>query len=412
MVSNFICYKDLEDLLERGNMRYFDSQKTQIHINLSHLGHNVRVLKKHLGPHFFYPVVKTDAYGHDLSLVVPALEKEGVDAFVVSSVEDGVYVRSLLKRDIPILIFTADYSHDEIQACFDSRLTPVIGQMSDFFKFKNIHKHLDIHLKFNTGLHCYGFSTCEAEFIKNQLSQNSYLHLKGVSTHLAKSYDAGLEGGCTFLQQKEFSKVQKIFGHQNYHYQNSACLLLEGNIGIGARPGIALYGVKPPTHKDVSIDLKPVMSFETKLITIRKIEKGMSVSYGHEWTAKRPSTIGLIPVGYSDGLKRHLNHQQMYFLIEGQKVPQVGVIRMNCCLVDLTDIKANVQIGTKVVIFGLSQKVYLPIEEQAGKLDMTCYELLTSIRPNLIRVPKETEKEINFKPASTYKQTQNREKTF
>ena len=382
------------------------TQKTQVHINLSHLAHNVRVLKTHLGPHSFYPVVKTDGYGHNASLVVPILEKENIDAFVVSSVDEGVYVRSLLKKPIPILIFTADYSYDEIQACFDSHLTPVIGQMSDFFKFKNMNKNLDIHLKFNTGLHCYGFSIKEAEFIKNQLNKISHLHLKGVSTHLANSYDAGLEGGCTFLQQKEFSKVQKIFGNQNYHYQNSACLLLQGDIGIGARPGIALYGIIPPTHKTVSIDLKPVMSFETRLINIRNIEKGMSVSYGHEWTAKRPSTIGLIPVGYSDGLKRHLNNQQMYFLIEGQKVPQIGVIRMNCCLVDLTDIKANVQIGTKVVIFGMSQKTYLPIEEQARKLSMTSYELLTSIRPNLIRIS--IEKETNLKPTSIYKQTQNK----
>ena len=374
-------------------MEYFNSQKIQIYINLSHLVHNVRVLKKHLGPSFFCPVVKTDGYGHNLSVIIPTLEKEDIDAIAVSSVDDGVYVRSLLKRPLSILIFTADYSHGEVQACFDYQLTPVIGQMSDFYKFKTIHKHLDIHLKFNTGLHCYGFSIQEAEFIKNQLDKNPYLNLKGVSTHLAKSSDAGIKDGCTFLQQKEFSKVQKIFGHQNYHYQNSACLLLQGDIGIGARPGIAMYGVIPPTHRPVSIDLKPVMSFETKLIHIRKIEEGASVSYGHEWTAKRPSTIGLIQVGYSDGLKRHLSPHQIHFLIEGQRVPQIGVIRMNCCLVDLTDIKADLQIGTNVVIFGKSQKSYLSIEEQASKLSMTAYELLTSIRSNIVRIP--IEKEMN-----------------
>ena len=374
-------------------MGYFNSQKTQVHVNLSHLVHNVKVLKKHLGPSFFCPVVKTDGYGHNLSVIIPILEKEDIDAIAVSSFDEGVYVRSLLKRSLPILIFTADYSHEEVQACFEHQLTPVIGQMSDFYKFKNVHKHLDIHLKFNTGLYCYGFSVCEAEFIKSQLTKNSYLHLKGVSTHLAKSYDAGMKDGCTFLQQQEFSKVQKVFGHQNYHYQNSACLLLEGDIGIGARPGIALYGVAPPTHRPVSVDLKPVMSFETRLVHIRKIEKGTSVSYGYEWTAKRTSTIGLIPVGYSDGLKRHLTPHQMYFLIEGERMPQIGVIRMNCCLVDLTDIKTDLQIGTKVVIFGRSQKAYLSIEEQASKLSMTSYELLTSIRSNIVRIP--TGKEIN-----------------
>ena len=147
------------------------------------------------------------------------------------------------------------------------------------------------------------FSVQEATFIKNQLNQSPYLHLRGVSTHLASSYDAGVRGWVYFSATTRIFKSTKIFGHQNYHYQNSACLLLQGDIGIGARPGIALYGVAPPTHKPVSVDLKPVMSFKTKLISIREIEKGMSVSYGHEWTAKRPSTIGLIPVGYSDGLK-------------------------------------------------------------------------------------------------------------
>ena len=384
-------------------MGYFNSEKTQVHINLSHLAHNARVLKKHLGSSFYCPVVKTDGYGHNLSLIIPILEKEDIDAIVVSSIDEGVCVRSLLKRNLTILVFAADYSRSEVQACFDHQLTPVIGQMSDFYKFKNAHKHLDIHLKFNTGLYCYGFSVEEAEFIKNQLSNNSYLQLKGVSTHLAKSYDAGVKGGCTFLQQKEFSQIQKIFGDQNYHYQNSACLLLQGDIGIGARPGIALYGIIPPTCRPVSIDLKPVMSFETRLVNIRKIKKGTSVSYGHEWTAKRSSTIGLIPVGYSDGLKRHLSPHQMYFLVEGQRAPQIGVIRMNCCLLDLTDIKTDLQIGTKVVIFGRSQNAYLSVEEQAGKLSMTAYELLTSIRPNIVRIPVESKKwqgRAGFEPAT------------
>ena len=100
----------------------------------------------------------------------------------------------------------------------------------------------------------------------------------------------------------------------------------------------------------------------------------------------------------------------MYFLIEGQKVPQIGVIRMNCCLVDLTDIKANVQVGTEVVIFGMSQKTYLPIEDQANKLSMTCYELLTSVGSHLVRVP--IEKEVNFNLRSIYKQTQNKSAYF
>ena len=361
--------------------------KAQIYINLSHLVHNVRLLKKHLGPYFFCPVVKANAYGHGLSLVVPTLENENIHAFCVSSVQEGIQVRSLLKQAIPILVFTADYNIDEIYACFDSDLTPVIGQMSDLLRFKSIHKKINIHLKFNTGLNCYGFSTKEANWVKNQLYKSPYLNLIGVATHLAKSYDAGSDEGCTALQQKEFSSVQKIFGHQNYHYQNSACLLLQGDIGVGARPGIALYGVIPPTYRSVSIDLKPVMSFETQLINIRKIEKGACVSYEHQWKAKRPSTIGLIPIGYADGLRRYLKDHQIHFLIEGQKVAQIGVIRMNCCLVDLTDLKANVQIGTKVVILGISHKEQISAQQLAYELSITPYELLTGIRSDIVRIP-------------------------
>lgn len=361
--------------------------KSKVQINLSHLAHNTRLLKKHLGPHFFCPVVKANAYGHGLPLIIPALENENINAFCVSSVQEGIQVRSLLKKAIPILVFTADYSAEEIHACFESDLTPVIGQMSDLFRFKNVHKKINIHLKFNTGLNCYGFSIEEAKLVKNYLQENPYLNLVGVATHLAKSYDAGLKDGCTALQQKEFLSIQKVFGDQNYHYQNSACLLLEGDIGIGARPGIALYGVIPYTHRSVSIDLKPVMSFETQLINIIKIKKGSCVSYEHQWKAERPSTIGLIPIGYADGLRRYLGKHQIHFLIEGQKAAQIGVIRMNCCLVDLTDIKANVQIGTKVIILGPSDGKQISAQQLAYQLSITPYELLTGIRSDLIRIP-------------------------
>lgn len=360
-------------------------KKTQIKINLSHLRHNVRLLKQHLGPYFFCPVVKANAYGHGLSLIIPCLETENIDALCVSSIEEAVHVRSLLQRPIPILIFTAHYDLEDIQACWDHHLTPVIGQISDLLKFQALHKPLNIHLKFNTGLNCYGFSIKEAEFVKETIAKSPYLHITGIATHLAKSYDAGCPDGCTALQEKAFRKVQKVFGQQNYHYQNSGCLVLQGNIGIGGRPGLAIYGVMPYTYKPVSMDLKPVMSFETQIIQLQNVTKNMSVSYEHKWTAQRPSTIGLIPIGYADILKRNIEGRHIHFLIKGQLVPLIGVIRMNCCLLDLTDIQGDIQIGEKVVIFGKSENKHISIYNLVHKSGLTPYEIFTSIRSNTPR---------------------------
>lgn len=359
--------------------------KTCIKINTAHLRHNVKVLKKHLGPYFFCPVVKVNAYGHGLPLIARCLESENIDAFCVSSFEEGVQVRRSLYKPIPILVFTADYNPDEVRACREYHLTPVIGQTSDLFKFQDLRHKLDVHLKFNTGLNCYGFSTKDAQFVKDYLMDNPFLKVTGIATHLAQSYDAGQTDGCTAMQEKEFSKVQRVFGEQNYHYQNSACLLLQGNIGVGGRPGLALYGILPYTHRSVKMDLKPVMSFQTQVISIRHIEKGMSVSYEHQWTAQRKSIIGLIPIGYADALKRNLEGRQIHFLIKGQLAPLIGVIRMNCCLLDLTDVKGHIEVGERVVIFGESEDQQLSIKDLASQSGLTPYEMFTSIRSDIPR---------------------------
>ena len=262
---------------------------------------------------FFCPVVKVNAYGHGLSLIVQALQNENIDAFCVASVDEAVQCRSFLTKPIPIIIFTADYTSYEIQACLDYNLTPVIGQMTDLIRFQSASFKLNIHLKFDTGLHCHGFSIDEMSTIKEQLAQSPYLNLTGVATHLAKAYDAGLKDGYSFIQQKQFIQIQKLFGPQNYHYQNSACILLQKDITCGGRPGIALYGVLPYTHKPVSVDLRPVMSFQTHLINIRKIKKGVAVSYEHQWTAKRDSCDWLDSHRLCRWLKKKLNQRENLF---------------------------------------------------------------------------------------------------
>ena len=361
-------------------------QKTQIKLNLSNLRHNVRLLKKHLGPYFFCPVVKSNAYGHGLTPIIQCLETEDIDAFCVSSVEEGMQVRFLLQRPIPIIVFTTDYDNEDVKACLDCHLTPVLCQPADLLRWKGIRQKHNIHLKFNTGLNCYGFSIKEAPTLKSECTSHPYLHLTGIATHLAQSYDAGSTDGCTAQQEKQFLEVQKVFGPHNYHYQNSACLVQQGNIGIGGRPGLAIYGILPFTHHPVAMDLKPVMSFETQIIQIRTIEKGESVSYQQEWTAQRKSTIGLIPIGYADALKRNLEGRSVYFLIKGQRTPLIGVIRMNCCLLDLTDIKGLIEVGEKVLIFGSSRRQQLSVQDLANQSGFTPYEIFTSLRSDIPRI--------------------------
>ena len=153
---------------------------------------------------------------------------------------------------------------------------------------------------------------------------------------------------------------------------------------------LASYGCRPETSFPVTCNLKPVMQLESCLLSFQEIKAGESVSYSSTWTAERDSLIGVVQIGYADGLKRCLSNK-VSFLVAGQRVPQVGNICMDYCMVDLTKVRDQVKEGQQVVIFGQQADKIISVEEVASLASTIPYEILTSIASRVNRQYKEDE---------------------
>ena len=157
------------------------------------------------------------------------------------------------------------------------------------------------------------------------------------------------------------------------------------------RPGIAAYGSLPDKGFSTACDLQPVMELKSHLVCLQEVKRGESVSYSGRWIASQDSLVGVVQIGYADGLLRSLSNKAE-FLVAGQRVAQVGNICMDYCMVDLTKVRHLVEIGDPVVIFGQQADKLIAVEELAAAAGTIPYEILTSLAPRVHRVYQEDEK--------------------
>ena len=160
------------------------------------------------------------------------------------------------------------------------------------------------------------------------------------------------------------------------------------------RPGISLFGSMPSPVLIPVLDklveqkrlapLRPVMCWKTKVIQVQSLRKGTPVSYGGRYTTTRDSRIATLPVGYADGLSRHLSNN-MELLIKGKRVKQVGTICMDMCLIDVTNIP-DVAMGEEVVIFGNQGEAQISVDELATRAETIPYEILCGVGKRVPRI--------------------------
>lgn len=362
---------------------------TTCEINITNLKNNLEVLTQLNQNHpFFCPMVKANAYGHGDVEVVTILEKCGVKRFGVVLVEEGIRLREN-KIQSEILVF-GYFDEKSMKECLKWRLTPVIGSFDflDLYK-KNIKdKNSKIHLKIDTGMNRLGFKPDEWKKLKSYLVDNSDIQTEGLCTHFLNGEDSGEEGGRTQEQLTLFQEAEALFkGHYHIsHCLNSAALIRKLTFK-GARPGIALYGYQPALTALEKKDLKPVMTLKASVIQFKKIKKGESVSYSGTWTAPEDSLIGVVTMGYGDGLPRNFSNN-MDVLVQETRVPLIGRVCMDYFMVNLNSLKnkQNLKIGEEVVLWGTQGEEFLSMEEQAKKIGAVSYELMTRVGARVPRV--------------------------
>ncbi|NLV98347.1 MAG: alanine racemase [Clostridiaceae bacterium] len=370
-----------------------DKTRVWAEISRSALLNNVAVIRSHLAPETrMAAVVKADAYGHRAGLVAPILENEaGVNFFAVATLEEAIELRELgIRGDILILAsvdprYVGELKHyDLIVTVMDQLYVGPYAQMA-----AKSEGALRLHLKLDTGMARLGLSTRKEELeqslaVARAIEERPELQLEGVFSHLASgAADPDFSKRQLDLYHSFLSAFQLKNGKKLVCHLAASSALTNQDFALDmVRPGIALYGGQTPPP-ELWQNLRPVMSFFSRVFLLREVTRGTSVSYSQTWHAERDTRLALIEAGYADGIMRILSNRGSW-LINGVEAPIVGRVCMDCCLVDVTDLP-QVQVGDRALFFGEYNGKRLSAAEQAEKAETIDYELFTGIR---CRVPR------------------------
>jgi alanine racemase len=240
----------------------------------------------------------------------------------------------------------------------------------------------------DTGMGRVGIRPDEVTGFLERCRDYPEIKVKGLMSHFPCA-DAG-DKAFSHRQIEMFQEIKAAssgYGIQWYHMANSAGILdLPESHFDAARPGIAVYGLKPsPNMSNPRVDaLKPVLEWKSRVTYLKEVPAGTGLSYGHSYHTDRPSLIGTIPVGYGDGLSRLLSNR-LEVLAHGRRCPQVGRITMDQSLIDVTSLRDRIAIGDEVAIIGRQGREAVTADELAEKLGTINYEIVTAISR---RVPR------------------------
>lgn len=323
-------------------------------------------------------LVKANAYGHGAVEFASMLQKEGADYLAVAYPIEGIELRKA-GISLPILVLTA--GTDFFNEMIDSRLEPSIPNMyalrtlCEVLSRRGV-KNFPVHIKLDTGMHRLGFMTEELQELTDFLKTTDAVKVKSVFSHLAAAEDPESDD-FTLGQIKMFEAnadriTQQIGYKPMLHILNSAGIeRFAAYQHDMVRLGIGIYGISALP----GVKLSPVASLKCKILQIKHLspEDG-TIGYGrHGHIAPTGTVIATIPVGYADGIDRHLGCGHASFSLNGHRVPTIGNICMDMCMLDITGVDAKV--GDTVTVFGDDPSV----TELADILGTIPYEILTSI---------------------------------
>ena len=374
-------------------------------IHLDRFEENINSVKTRIGKnrHICVPV-KADAYGHGAAQIAKTALKAGASCFGAAAVSEGLALR---KGGIktPILLFSQP-DPDEIKEIIQADLTPFISD-ADFADAlnecaKKAKKNVSVHLKIDTGMGRIGCKIKEAQELASHIKKSSCLNLTGTATHLAVS--DSINRSDIEYTKKQISGFKRAVNAIRaakinpgiVHAANSGAVILHPSAWFDmVRPGILLYGYKSVEEYTAPLDqlkklskfkkltIAPVMELQSSVVLIKKIKKGESVSYGRTWIAEKDTLIGVLSVGYADGLPRLASNRWQVF-IGGELYPLVGRISMDQCCVNLGK-KAKVNRWDTAIIFGNPDHDASALAKITGTIP---YEITCNVNKRVPRVYK------------------------
>lgn len=345
-------------------------------------------------------VVKANAYGHGALPCTQAVLSAGADTLGVGIVAEGIELREQgIQAPIQVLV---GIFPDEVDELIQHNLTTTLHSRSlaETLSQRAGHwgKEVGVHIKVDTGMGRLGIAPDQLPGMVEFVSGLKNIRIESVFTHFSSADDA--DPAFTQNQIERFQSALDQLKKANIeiplaHCANSAALLQFPKSQFDlVRPGIALYGALPApslaavveslTVENKNFSLRPVMQWKTRILTINTLPKGSPVSYGQKFITQRDSRIATLPVGYADGLERLLSNQ-MQVLVRGQKVPQVGTVCMDMCMIDVTGM-AEVEAGDEVVLFGQQGEATLTADEMAAQAGTIPYEILCGVGQRVPRI--------------------------
>ena len=380
-------------------------KRTWADISLDNLAHNYTVLREKVPKSCkFLGVVKADGYGHGALPISRRLKELGAEYLAVSNFEEALQLRrGGLILPILILGYTPPvYASDLadmgiVQEVHSLEYAKKLNKQMD-----GVGKRLKVHLKLDTGMSRLGFFAYDEPKTFDELlhvAKLRHLCCEGIFTHFpsADSHDAA-DQAFTRLQFERFTDMIDALKSAGVefalrHCCNSAATILYPEFALDMiRPGIATYGINPSNELANDIALKPLMSLRTSISQIRDFHEGISVSYGRTYTTPTPRRIAVLCIGYADGLPRRLSNNAA-FLLRGKRVPVLGRICMDMCMIDVTEVP-EAKVGDTVTVFGTDRDQTVSVEDMAAKLDTIPYELLCGINKRTPRIYLDGEQRI------------------
>ena len=369
----------------------YTSRLTQVYLHLDRLSHNMRLLQQQVGKRPLWPCIKAEAYGHGAETIARHLLQLGYTTFGVADVGEAVaLINSGIKATFVVFSATLP-EHSEALVAYDCEPAVCTHEMVQALArdAEKMGKRVSIHLKVDTGMGRVGiYPEQVAEFLAHCRAHPA-IHVRGIMSHFSRADEA--DKSFSHQQIDTFQQVtQSVASHkiEIRHMANSAAILdLPTSYFDAARPGIAIYGLRPSRdiqnpHVD---DLKPVLEWKSRITFLKEVPTGIGLSYGHIFKTTHPSLIATIPVGYGDGLNRNLSNK-IDFLVRGIRCPQVGRITMDMCLIDVTPLRGQVELGDEVVIIGKQGEEKLSADELAEMQNTINYEIVTAISQRVPRI--------------------------
>ena len=372
------------------NSTFSEEHLAEAVISSSNLAHNLSIIREKIPEHCrIMGIVKANAYGHNALLVSKTLERLGVTDFGVANIDEAISLREhgAVSESSSILAFCPPLSshialylqHDIAATICDFNMLRTAESIASAHNIP-----LKVHVKIDTGMGRLGTSPETAFHLLSAVEKSSHLILTGAYTHLAQStrQDTFTAGQLETFKMVCLDFEQHIQRSICKHAANSGAILCRSDTCLDmVRPGIMLYGYPPDDSVKSTPDLKPVMQLRARIVFIKEVEAGTTISYNRTWTAPSRCRIATVSAGYADGYHRSLSNLAKVSVM-GKTYPQIGTVTMDQIMIDLGN-NNDVRVGDYAVLFGWDGPSAGDLATVAGTIS---YELLCAVSSRVKRI--------------------------